>query len=448
MPATLRIGCGSPDAEARLGPGLDLARHGRLDYLCLDTLSERTLPEAQKRRLADAGSGFDRRADQMFTELLDACLQNGVRMVGNMGGANPQGAFETAMRLAARSGHAGTRIALVTGDDVLDRVRAVDPVLVGTGQPLSALPGDIVSANAYIGAEPIVRALQEGADLVIGGRIADPSLFLAPLQYEFGWSADDWDRLAAGQVVGHLLECGHHATGGNMADPPYRVIPGLTRLGYPMGEVEPSGDWVMTKLPGTGGVVDVLNCKAQLFHEIHDPERYLTPDVTVDLSEVTVREVERDRVFVTGARGRPRPETLKVLVGVMEGFIGEGELTFAGPGALSRARLAEELVRERIDEDGPPIDELRVDLIGVNSALGSAVDPPIAEPAEVRFRVAGRTRERWAAEWVSQEIHSLFFGPASGGGIRRGVREVLGMHTTYIPRDEVSLDVHVEEVPA
>jgi Acyclic terpene utilisation family protein AtuA len=445
---TVRIGCGSPDAEARLGPGIDLARDGGLDYLCLDTLSERTLPQAQLRRHSDPKTGFDRRATEMFTAMLDVCLENEVRVVGNMGGANPEGAFDLAIELLRSRGHAGTRVALITGDDVLGTLRRLDPILVATGQPLSLLEGEIVSANAYIGADPIIAALERGADLVIGGRIADPSLYLGPLMYEFGWSDNDWDHLAAGQTVGHLLECGHHATGGNMADPPYRPIPGLTKLGYPMGEVEPTGDWVMSKLPASGGVVDVLNCKAQLFHEIHDPAQYLTPDVTVDLTDVTFRQVGEDRVAVTGAHGSPRPESLKVLVGVMEGFIGEGELTFAGPGALSRADLAAELVRERIAEDEPPLDELRVDLIGINSVFGEAAPPTWTEPPEVRLRVAARTRDRGAAEWVSQEVHSLFFGPASGGGIRRGVHEVLGMHTTHIPREELSLEVHCEEVSA
>jgi len=281
---------------------------------------------------------------------------------------------------------------------------------------------------------------------VIGGRIADPSLYLAPLQFEFGWSEHDWDALAAGQVVGHLLECGHYATGGNMADPPYHVSPGLARLGYPLGEVTANGDWVMTKLPDAGGAVNVLNCKAQLCYEIHDPARYLTPDVTVDVTGVTFEQVGHDRVFVTGARGRPRPDQLKVLVGVMEGFIAEGEVTLAGPGALSRARLAEQLIRERIVEDEPLLDEVRFDLIGVNSAFGRAAPPPAAEPPEVRFRFAARTRDPAAAEWVSHECHYLYFSVAAGGGVRRAVREVLGVHSTFLPREQVDVQVHCVDV--
>jgi hypothetical protein len=363
-----------------------------------------------------------------------------------MGGANPEGAFELAMTMAKAAGHGGLRIAVISGDDVLRQVQALDPVVGIADIPLSQVRGEIVSANAYIGADPIVSALDAGAELVIGGRIADPSLFLAPLMFEFGWSATDWHLLGTGQMVGHLLECGHHATGGNMADPPYRVIPGLTHLGMPMGEVQSNGDWVMTKLPTAGGVVDVLNCKAQLFHEIHDPARYLTPDVTADFTDVEFRQIGSDRVFASGATGHERPHQLKVLVGVMEGYIGEGEMTFAGPGALRRAELARELLRVRILEDEPSLDEVRVDLIGVNSVFGERAYLPACEPNEVRLRFAARTRDEAAAEWVTQEVHSLFFGVASGGGMRRSVREVLGLYPTYIPRTQVQLQVFVEEV--
>ncbi|MEA2683688.1 MAG: hypothetical protein QOK05_2016 [Chloroflexota bacterium] len=426
--------------------GIDLAAHGDLDYLAMDTLSERTLPAAQMRRRKDPNAGFDSRANVMFSDLLSTCVEKGITMVGNMGGANPAGAFGLAMEMAGAAGHKGLRIALITGDDVMDQVKRLDPILVNTGAPLSSVWGEVVSANAYIGADPIVAALEDGADLVIGGRIADPSLFLAPLMFEFGWADNDWPRLGAGQMVGHLLECGHHATGGNMADPPYRVIPGLTHLGMPMGEVQANGDWVMTKLPTAGGVVDVLNCKAQLFHEVHDPANYLTPDVTADFSQVVFNQVAKDRVFGTGAGGTARPENLKVLIGVMEGYIGEGEMTFAGPGAYTRAELAREVIRERIAEDNPALDEVRIDFIGVNSTFGPSAPAASGDSPEVRLRFAGRTRDRAAAEWVTQEVHSLFFSVASGGGMRRDVREVLGMYTTYMPRSELSLQVHVEEV--
>jgi hypothetical protein len=443
---TVRIGCGSADAEGRLEPGIQLAESADIDYLVLDTLSERTLPAAQLRRRRDPSSGYDTRAERIFTDMLSACVRNDVVMVGNMGGANPEGAFSLAKALAAAAGMRGLRLGLILGDDVLAAVTAQDPVLVETGARLSQVVGDVVSANAYIGAEPIVEALSDGAQVVIGGRIADPSMYLGPLRYEFGWTDSDWEMLGAGQMVGHLLECGIHATGGNMADPPYRVVPGLDNLGAPFGEVEASGEWTMSKLPSTGGIVDVLNCKAQLFHEIHDPASYLTPDVVADFSRVTFEQVSNDHVRCRGASGRRRPSDLKVLVGVMEGYIGEGEMTFAGPGAMSRARLAQEVIEARMRRDNPALDEVRMDFIGINSAFGAAAPTPTMEPNEVRFRVAARTRDRRAAEWVIQEIQGLFFGPASGGGMRRDVREVLGVYTTFAPRESVPLHVHVEEI--
>jgi hypothetical protein len=443
---TIRIGCGSADAEGRLDPGIDLARHAQLDYLVLDTLSERTLPAAQMRKRLDPSAGYDTRAPRIFSEMLAACLDSGTTMVGNMGGANPEAAFAHASAASAEAGHRGLRIGLVLGDDVLDAVLQLDPRLMQTGDPLSQVTGEVVSANAYIGADPVVQALAQGARVVIGGRIADPSLYLGPLRYEFGWAESDWPMLGAGQMVGHLLECGIHATGGNMADPPYRIIPGLDDLGAPMGEVDPTGDWIMTKLLSSGGVVDVLNCKAQLFHEIHDPANYLTPDVTADFSNVSFEQIDTNRVRCRGASGTARPDQLKVLIGVMEGYIGEGEITFAGPGALSRARLAQEIIQKRMQRDSPLLDEVRFDFIGVNSAFGAAAPEVTHEPSEIRFRMAGRTKDRIAAEWITQEIQGLFFGPASGGGMRRDVREVLGVYSTLIPRDAVSLEVHVEEV--
>ena len=294
---TIRIGCGSADAEGRLDPGIDLAKHAGLDYLVLDTLSERTLPAAQLRKLRDASAGFDARAPRIFSEMLGACIANETVMVGNMGGANPEGAFALAMAVSRDAGRRGLRIGLVLGDNVLAKALELDPVIIQTGEPLSHVTGEVVSANAYIGADPIVAALAEGAHVVIGGRIADPSMYLGPLRYEFGWSEADWAMLGAGQMVGHLLECGIHATGGNMADPPYRVIPGLEDLGAPLGEVSSRGDWIMTKLPAAGGVVDVLNCKAQLFHEIHDPSKYLNSGRDGGLH---CRDVRTDR-------GRPGP---------------------------------------------------------------------------------------------------------------------------------------------
>jgi hypothetical protein len=442
----VRIGCGSAYSEDRLEPAVDLAERGQLDYLALDCLAERTLVHAQLRRLADPATGYDIRLRELIQRLVPPCVENGVALIGNMGAANPQAAVEVTLALAREMGLRGLRVASIVGDNVLDLVKRTDPVLAETGRPLSELWGEVASANAYIGGEKIVEALEQDADVVLGGRIADPSLFLGPLMYAFGWRQDDWDLKAHGQVVGHLLECGTHGTGGNFPDPPYRVVPGMARIGLPMAEVRSDGEAVITKLPDSGGAVDVLNCKAQLVYEIHDPANYLTPDLTVDVRNVQLEQVGPDRVRVTGARGKPWPERLKVLVGVLEGYIGEGEITFAGPGAYDRARLGAEVVQERMAIDKPEIEELRVDYIGVNSVHGSATPPPAAEPYEVRLRIAGRARDKAAAEWLGREVEFLYFGPAAGAGARKSVRQVLGMYSVFLPRDQVCLEVNVREV--
>ncbi len=441
----VRIGCGSAYAEDRLEPAVDLAERGRLDYLSLDCLAERTLVHAQLRRLADPRTGYDVRLREIIGRLVPPCVENGVTLVGNMGAANPEAAVDVTLEMARAMGYSGLRVASIVGDNVLDLVKRTDPVLAETGRPLSELWGEPASANAYVGADKIVEALENDADVVLGGRIADPSLFLGPLMFAFGWRQDDWDLKAQGQVVGHLLECGTHGTGGNFADPPYRVVPDQARIGLPMAEVRADGDAIVTKLPDSGGVVDVLNCKAQLVYEIHDPANYLTPDLTVDVRNVHLEQVGRDRVHVSGARGKPWPQTLKVLVGVLEGYIGEGEITFAGPGAYDRARLSAEVVRQRMAIDKPAIEDLRVDFIGVNSVHGAAAPEPAVEPYEVRLRMAGRSRDRAAAEWLGQEVEFLYFGPAAGAGARKSVRQVLGMYSTYLPRDQVCLEVDVRE---
>ncbi|MEX0683377.1 MAG: acyclic terpene utilization AtuA family protein [Dehalococcoidia bacterium] len=442
----LRIGCGSAYAEDRLEPAIDLADRGALDYLCMDSLAERTLAIAQQRRNRDSSVGYDTRIPRMIKELFPVCLKNGVTVIGNMGSANPTAAAHLIAEGLRKAGHTGARIGLISGDDVLDLVRQEDPMITETGCRFSELRGNVVSANAYLGADPIVSALRQGANIVVGGRIADHSLYLGPMMHEFAWESEDWEAKGRGQAIGHLLECGSHTTGGNFADPPYREVPRLTDLGNPLGEVTAEGEAVITKLPKTGGAVTVLNCKSQLLHEIHDPANYLTPDVVVDLTGVRLEKVGPDRVKMSGARGRPWPETLKVLVGILEGWVGEGEISYAGDGAYERAQLAVEIINERKQMEEMQFDEFRVEMIGMNSLHGSAAPGPVV-PYEVRLRVAGRTTDRDTASWLAQEVEYLnVSGPSAGAGCRRRFYEVLAMYSTYVPRDKVGVDVQILEV--
>jgi hypothetical protein len=295
-----------------------------------------------------------------------------------------------------------------------------------------------VSANAYLGAQPIVDALAAGADIVITGRVADPSLFTAPLIHEFGWTFDDWNALGQATVIGHLLECAGQVTGGYFADPGVKDVPGLARLGFPIGEVRADGSVVVTKVAHAGGCVTEATCKEQLLYEIHDPARYLQPDVVADFTHVRVDEAAKDRVRVTGGRGAPRTDTLKVSVAYADGFIGEGQMSYGGPGAATRARLALDIVRERLALTNVAASELRFDLIGVNSLYGDALSSRHDEPFEVRIRVSGRTADAREAARIGNEVETLYTnGPAGGGGATKAVREIIAVQSVLLPRDGV-----------
>ncbi len=319
---------------------------------------------------------------------------------------------------------------------------ARDSVMVGSGIRLRDLGDRLVAANAYIGSDSIVDALDRGAEVVVGGRFADPSLFLAPLRYEFGWSATDWARLGAGTVTGHLLECSAQVTGGFFADPGYQDVPGLTEVGFPIAEVEPSGEAIITKAQGSGGMVTVETCAQQLLYEVGDPSAYLTPDVSADFTGVEFSLAGPDQVRVTGGGGREAPPTLKVSVGYLDGYIGEGQISYGGPGAERRAKLAAEILARRFEIIGLRLRESRFDLIGVNSLYGGA--PNAVGASEVRLRVTARTDHASDAGEIGHEVEALYAtGPAAGGGVSRSVREVLAIGDVFIPREEVVLQVEM-----
>ena len=298
----IRIGSGAGYSGDRIEPAVELAEHGALDYLGFECLAERTIALAQDARRDDPDSGFDPLLVERMEAVLPACARNKVRIVTNMGAANPAGAARAIAAVARRLGLAGLRIAAVTGDDVLDAVRAGDYPLIERPGTVAALGNAILSANAYLGVEPIVAALAAGADVVVTGRVGDPALFLAPLVHEFGWAMDDWTRLGRGTVVGHLLECAGQVTGGYFADPGRKDVPDLARLGFPLAEVGADGDAVLTKVAGSGGRVSIASCTEQLIYELHDPAAYLQPDVTADFSAVRFADAGADRVAISGGR--------------------------------------------------------------------------------------------------------------------------------------------------
>ena len=349
--------------------------------------------------------------------------------------------------LAGRLGCRGLAIATVTGDDVLDAVRGGHYTIAETGEPVTSLGDRLVSANAYIGAEPIVEALGQGADIVITGRAADPSLFVAPLVHEFGWSLDDWPRLGRGTLAGHLLECAAQVTGGYFADPGRKDVERLEDVGFPIAEVSDEGPIVITKLEASGGAVTTATCKEQLLYEIHDPTTYMTPDVVADFSRVRMRAAGKDRVEVQGATGRVRPDLLKVSLGYRDGFIGEGQLSYAGTGAAARAALAGRIVVERLARKGIRGDDVRCDLVGVSALHPGHVGAPRPEPYEVRVRVAARAASLAIAQDIGNEVEALYTnGPAGGGGAVKSAREVLSVGSTFVPRSLVRCTVHRQVV--
>ncbi|XAH23015.1 acyclic terpene utilization AtuA family protein [Xylophilus sp. GW821-FHT01B05] len=445
--APLLIGCAagfSGDRVDAAGPVVDtlIARLAALNnprasaFLIFETLAERTLALAQLRRRADPALGYEPLLDAMLRPVLARCLAHGIRIVSNFGAANPPAAARHIARMAAELGLPAPRIAIVHGDDVSgDAHRAL--LRDGLGAQLDGLR--IVSANAYVGAEPIAAALAAGAQIVVAGRVADPSLAVGPALAHFGWAHDDWDRLARATMAGHLLECGAQVCGGYFADPGYKDVPGLHAVGFPIAEIDADGGCTIGKADGTGGLVSTATVTEQLLYEVHDPAAYLTPDVTADISGATVKSVGPDRVRLQGVRGHARPATLKVNVCHEGGWLAEGEISYAGPGAEARARLAAQVLQQRL-----PALDLRIDLIGVLSILGDDAGRLLGATAagdarDVRLRIAAIHADRAQAECLGREVMALYTcGPAGGGGVRSTLTPRLATLSCLVPRSAVA----------
>jgi hypothetical protein len=437
---TVRIGCGAGFQGDRLEPALVLAERGKLDYLMLECLGERTVALAQLRKLHDAKHGYDSLLERRMRGLLPLIKQNHVRVVTNMGAANPLCGAQAIVGLARELG-LNVRVAALTGDDVLD---ALDPAqkVLETGEPLSSI-GPLFSANAYLGVDAMLPCLESGADVVLTGRVADPSLALAPLAHHFGWAVDDAERFARGTVVGHLLECAGQLTGGYYADPGKKDMSGMASLGFPFADVDAEGNAQFSKVEGTGGRINRMTATEQLLYEVTDPHAYLTPDVTADFSGVEIAESAPDTITVRGARGRKRPDTLKVSVGYHAGYIGEGEISYGGENCRARAQLAGEIVAERLRGQ---FQELRVDILGLSSLHTRPMSGGEYHPYEVRLRVAGRSADRDMAARVGEEVEALWTnGPAGGGGARKATQEQIGIVSCLLPRDKVRPQVTVFE---
>ena len=431
-----RLGTGAGFSADRLDPAVDLVVKGRLDAIVFECIGERTLAFGHRDRMAHPDAGYNPLLERRLRAILPLCVQHRTRLITNMGVANPRGAALKTAEVARDLGLHGLRIGALEGDDVGELV-GPDTPLPDSGSTVDEVGRPLVGANAYLGADAILPALEAGADVVITGRVTDPSLFLAPLRHAFGWAADDWPALGAGTLVGHLMECAAQITGGYFADPGFKDVPNLTYVGFPIAEVAADGRALITKLADAGGLVSERTIKEQLLYEVHDPAAYVTPDVVADFSRVDIREDGADRVAVRGATGRPRPDRLKVTVAFDGGLLAEAGVSYAGPGAKARAELAGAIVKERMLVLHGCNAPLRIDLIGVSALHGTALEYP-SDAQDVRLRAALRADAREQAELLLWEVESLLCcGPAGGGGYRGRITPSVITHSAYIDRAQV-----------
>ena len=452
MTKTIHIGCGAGFAGDRTDAAVpvvaDLRRRKGPCFLVFETLAERTLAAAQRQRQSDPDAGHAPNLLEFLRPILADCAAAGIRIVSNFGSANPRAAAARIAELARDLGLDDLRIGIVEGDNLLgvmaeNELRAL-PALEG----LDAAAGGMIAANAYLGGAPIAEALDQGADVVVTGRCADPALVVGPAMHAFGWGIGDLDHLAAATCAGHLVECGAQVTGGYFADPGRKDVGGLDQVGFPIAELSDDDGLVITKAAGTGGAVDLRTVKEQLLYEIHDPSAYLTPDVTLDLTEVSLAAEGPDRVRVTGARGAPAPETLKATLSYDGGYLAEGELSYVGPNARRRAELAIDILRGRNAARGLN-QSARYDVMGTMSIFdGDSGDLRQAGswPDDGEYRVRGALRSMDAAEAkaFNDEITALYCcGPAGGGGLRTQVTPQIQTSSALVPRARVRAQVAV-----
>ena len=432
-------------------------RGGPIDYLMMDYLAEVTMSIMQKQKSRDPRAGYARDFIPLMERILPDIVAKRIRVTSNAGGVNPRGCAEALLEVAGRLGLEGSlRVGLVTGDDLLGRLdeliaRGHPLANMETGQPLSEVRDRVQSANAYLGMSPIVEALRRGADVVVTGRVTDTGLTLGPLVHEFGWLPDDWDKIAAGTVAGHIIECGAQCSGGNMLKD-WRQVKDLANPGFPIVEASPDGSFVITKHPGTGGVVSVPSVTEQLVYEMGDPRSYITPDGIADFTTIQLRQVGRDRVRVSGIRGSPRTPMLKVSIAYSYGYKAVGTLVYSWPEALAKAQAADRILRQRLQDLGLEFEQILTEYVGSDATHGRLSGPPDPEIPEVQLRVGVRARERAPVERFTREIAPLVLtGPPSVTGFAGGrpaVEEVVAYWPALIDRNQVEPQVRVEILKA
>ncbi|WP_446898538.1 acyclic terpene utilization AtuA family protein [Clostridium sp. LBM24168] len=447
----IRIGSGAGFSGDRIEPAVEIMKKGNLDYIIFECLAERTIAIGQHQKLINRNKGYNELLEYRMKKILPLCKKNRIKVVTNMGAANPVAAIKAVKRTALEMGIKDLKIAAVLGDDILEHIdEYMNFEILETGKKLNSIKSNIISANAYIGVQGIIEALENGADIIVTGRVADPSLTLAPLIFEFGWDENDYELLGKGTLAGHLLECAGQVTGGYFADPGYKDVTDLWNLGFPVAEITENGDITVTKLEDAGGIVDERTCKEQAIYEIHDPANYFTPDVTADFSQITIDKIGMNKVLIKGAFGKEKNGLFKVSIGYKDCYIGEGEISYGGSGAYKRADLAGKIIRKRLEYINLPIEELKVDIIGVNSLYGNYLGQKINtgdDFKEVRLRVAARVLNKKDAKTIGNEVEALYTnGPAGGGGVRKYVDEVVSIASIFVSHKDIKIKVVYEKV--
>jgi len=454
MVRPIRIANGQGFWGDSLQAPIDLVRRGPIDYLTLDYLAEITMSIMQKARARDPKAGYARDFVAMVEEVLPELAAKGVKVVANAGGVNPEACLAAVADAVSRRGLAGKiNVGIVAGDDIMGRLdqyleRGIELRNLDTGAPLAAVRNLVRSANVYFGGRSIADALDRGAQIVITGRCTDTGLTLGPMIHEFQWAPDDWDKLAAGTIAGHTIECGAQCTGGNcLVD--WETIPDMADVGYPIVEARPDGSFTITKHQGTGGRITVASIKEQLLYEMGDPREYITPDCIADFTTIRLEQEWPDRVRFSGVKGRPATDSYKVSISYSAGYKAAGTLVYAWPDAYKKAQAADRIVRQRLTRLGLEFDEVATEFVGVNACHGPMSGPPAPDIAEVQFRIGVRSGDKAAVERFTREIAPLVLnGPPTVTGFAGGrpkVEEIVAYWPALMPKSEVAPQISVSE---
>lgn len=439
--------------DSPLGP-VRLVNEGPLNYLTLDYLAEVTMSILQKLKQRDPKAGYATDFVKMLERILPTCKEKGICVVANAAGVNPDACLEAIKIVVKELGLSGVRIAIIDGDNIMDEL---DTLIAGgesfknmdTGESLSSVKDKVSSANVYIGAGPVAEALALGADIILAGRLTDPSLVVGPLMHEFGWSPTDYDQLAAATVAGHILECGAQCTGGNYVN--WRDVPDMARIGYPVVEAEEDGSFVVTKHEGTGGLVNIETVSSQLLYEMGDPKHYLGPDVQADFTTIKLDQVGENRVRVSGIKGTAPTETYKVSISYLDGYKIAGNIVFSGPDAIDKSHKAAEVLFERLKMSGVDIPEKDrfVEVFGSNVCLNGIVPAP-EQPGEVLLRVGARGADRNMLNHLGMELAPLATsGPPGVTGFAGGrpkASPIIGYWPALMDKSKVKTSVRVVEI--